>query len=169
MANIGAQRLVANSQKPAIGGPFSERQGHFLRAPDWLAGAGGFEPRYGELESDALACPRGAAEPLFVEIHRPFETLEFREPYRIRRVRSFGDKWAFRRIMSAPCQEGVRSSTEKSLPLLGLIAHKLTRRICGFGQGGGASKIRTRGTVRRVLSLQRLPHRPLAGCSRPDG
>jgi hypothetical protein len=38
MANIGAQRLVANSQKPAIGGPFSERQGHFLRAPDWLAG-----------------------------------------------------------------------------------------------------------------------------------
>jgi len=43
MANIGAQRLVANSQKPAIGGPFSERQGHFLRAPDWLAGARGFE------------------------------------------------------------------------------------------------------------------------------
>jgi hypothetical protein len=38
MANIGAQKLVANSQKPAIGGPFSERQGHFLRAPDWLAG-----------------------------------------------------------------------------------------------------------------------------------
>jgi hypothetical protein len=26
-------------------------------------------------------------------------------------------------------------SNEKSLPLLGLIAHKLTRRICGFGQG----------------------------------
>jgi hypothetical protein len=43
MANIGAQRLVANSQKPAIGGPFSERQGHFLRAPDWLAGVRGFE------------------------------------------------------------------------------------------------------------------------------
>ncbi len=38
MANIGAQKLVANSQKPAIGGPFSERRGHFLRAPDWLAG-----------------------------------------------------------------------------------------------------------------------------------
>ena len=95
-----------------------------------------FEPRYGELESDALACPRGAVEPLFVEIHRPFETLEFREPYR--GVQSCGDKWAFRRIMSAPCREGVRSSNEKSLPLSGLIAHKLTRRICGFGQGGGA-------------------------------
>lgn len=48
-----------------------------------------------KLESDALACPRGAAEPLFVEIHRPFETLEFRKPYRIRGVQSFGDKWAF--------------------------------------------------------------------------
>jgi len=43
MANIGAQKLVANSQKPAIGGPFSERRGHFLRAPDWLAGVRGFE------------------------------------------------------------------------------------------------------------------------------
>src|SRR6202521_6079755 len=40
-------------------------------------------------------------------------------------------KWAFRRIMSALCREGVRSSNEKSLPLLGLIAHKVTRRICG--------------------------------------
>jgi hypothetical protein len=48
-----------------------------------------------KLESDALACPRGAADPLFVEIHRPFETLEFRKPYRIRVVQSFGDKWAF--------------------------------------------------------------------------
>jgi hypothetical protein len=102
-----------------------------------LAGAGGFEPRYGELESDALGCPRGAAEPLFIEIYRPFETLDFREPYRIRGVQSFGDKWAFRRIMSAPCREGVQSSNEKSLQLLGLIAHKLSRRICGFGQGGG--------------------------------
>ena len=96
-----------------------------------------FEPRYGELELNALACPRGAAESLFVKIHRPFKTLEFREPYRIRGVQSFGDKWVFRRIMSAPCREGVRISNEKSLPLLGLIAHKLTRRICGFGQGGG--------------------------------
>jgi hypothetical protein len=74
------------------------------------------------LDSDALACPRGVAELIFVEVHRPFETLEFRAPYRIRGVQSFGDKWAFRRITSAPCREGVRSSNEKSVPLLGLIA-----------------------------------------------
>src|SRR4051812_35850970 len=46
-----------------------------------------------------------------------------------------------------PCREGVRSSNGKSLPLLGLIAHKLTRRTYGFGRGGGARGIRTRGTV----------------------
>jgi hypothetical protein len=60
--------------------------------------------------------------PFFVEVHRPFETLEFRAPYRIRGVQSFGDKWAFRTITSAPCREGVPSSNEKSVPLLGLIA-----------------------------------------------
>jgi hypothetical protein len=52
--------------------------------------------------------------------------------------------------MSAPCREGVRSSNEKSLPLLGLIAHKLTRRICGFGQAGGG-----RGT-----GIEPSPRRP---------
>jgi hypothetical protein len=77
--------------------------GEYRRTHDWLAGAGGTESRYGELEPGALAYPRGAAEPLFLEIHRLFETLEFREPYRIRGVQSFGDKWAFRRITSAPC------------------------------------------------------------------
>jgi hypothetical protein len=71
-------------------------------------------------KSDALACPRGAAEPLFMGIHKPFETLEFREPYRIRGVQSFGDKWAFRRITSAPCREGVRSSNEKIAAAIGL-------------------------------------------------
>jgi hypothetical protein len=55
----------------------------------------------------------------------PSKRWNFREPYRIRRVQSFGEKWAFRRIMSAPRREGVRSSNEKSLPLLGSIAHKL--------------------------------------------
>jgi hypothetical protein len=58
----------------------------------------------------------------FVEVHRPFETLEFRAPYRTRGVQSFGDKWAFRRITNAPCREGVLSSNEKSVTLLGLIA-----------------------------------------------
>jgi hypothetical protein len=65
---------------------------------EWVTVAGGFEPGYGELQSDALACPRGAAEPLFVEIQSRFETLEFRGPFRIRGVPSVGDIWAFRRI-----------------------------------------------------------------------
>jgi hypothetical protein len=92
MPKVGVWRPAVNSQKPAIGGPFCEHQGRFGGARHWLAGAGGFEPRYDELESDALACPRRAAEPHFVEIYMPFETLEFREPYRNRRVQSFGDK-----------------------------------------------------------------------------
>jgi hypothetical protein len=32
-----SRRLVANSQKPAIGGPFCEYQGQFLQASDCLA------------------------------------------------------------------------------------------------------------------------------------
>jgi hypothetical protein len=39
--------------------------------------------------------------------------------------------------MSGLCRLGVRSSNEKSLRLLGLIAHKFTRRIRTFGQAGG--------------------------------
>jgi hypothetical protein len=68
-----------------------------------------------------LACPRGAAESLFVESHRPFKSSEFREPYRIRGVQSFGDERAFRRTMSVSCRERVRTSNEKSLSLLGLM------------------------------------------------
>jgi len=38
MPKIAARRPVANSQKPAIGRPFCWYQGHFLQAPDCLAG-----------------------------------------------------------------------------------------------------------------------------------
>lgn len=38
MPKIVAWRLAANSQRPAIGGPFCEYHGHFLRASDCLAG-----------------------------------------------------------------------------------------------------------------------------------
>ena len=38
-----------------------------------------------------LCIPRGTTERLFVEIHRLFETLEFREPYRIHGVQSSGE------------------------------------------------------------------------------
>jgi hypothetical protein len=55
-------------------------------------------------KSDAVACPRGAAEPHFTTIYKPLETFEFREPYRIRRVQSSGDKWAIRRRMSRLCR-----------------------------------------------------------------
>jgi hypothetical protein len=49
MPKIGVQRLIPDSQKPAIGGPFCEYQGHSLQVRDCLAGAGGFEPPYGAL------------------------------------------------------------------------------------------------------------------------
>jgi len=38
MPKIGAWRPLANSQKPAIGGPFCQYQAHFLWAPHCLAG-----------------------------------------------------------------------------------------------------------------------------------
>ena len=98
-------------------------------------------------KSDALACPRVSAEPLFVELHKALETFEFREPYRIGGVQSFGEKRATRRIISGLCRPGVRSSNEKSPLLLGLIANEFTRRIHGFGQAGGAKGIRTAGTI----------------------
>src|ERR1700681_3201710 len=36
--NSGARRPIANSQKPATGGPLWHCRGQSLRAPDWLAG-----------------------------------------------------------------------------------------------------------------------------------
>src|SRR6266852_5754599 len=93
--------------------------------------------RRSELKSDALACPREAAEPLSTEVHKQFETFEFREPYRIGGVQSFGEKRAFRRIISRLWRLGVQSSNEKSLLPLGLTANEFTRRIRCFGQTGG--------------------------------
>src|ERR1700704_4261570 len=52
--------------------------------------------------------------------------------------------------MSAACQERVQSSNGKSLPLLGLIAHILTRRRYGFGRCGGG----------RGAGLEPSPRRP---------
>jgi hypothetical protein len=101
-------------------------------------------------KSDALACPREAAEPLFAELHKSLETFGFREPYRIGGVQSSGEKRAFRRIISRPCRSAVRSSDEKSLLLLGLIANKFERRTHGLGQAGGG-----RGT-----GIEPSPRRP---------
>ena len=72
-----------------ISGPFPrEKSG---RTPEWVAGAGDSSFDNDELNSDSLARPSEAAEPLLVGHRKPFETLEFREPYRIRGVQSFGD------------------------------------------------------------------------------
>jgi hypothetical protein len=83
----------------------------------------------------------------------PSKILEFREPYRICGVQSFGEKWAFRRKMSRLCRLEVRSSNQKSLLLLGLFANKLARRIHGFGQAGGGKGIRTHDTEGMILAL----------------
>jgi len=64
---------------------------HSLWLSDWLAGAKGFEPRYGELEVRRSRRSRGAPEPPLVEIHKFLETFEFREPYRFFGVQSFGE------------------------------------------------------------------------------
>jgi hypothetical protein len=42
-------------------------------------------------KADALARPRGFAEHHFMRIHKPLETFEFREPYRIGGVQSSGE------------------------------------------------------------------------------
>jgi hypothetical protein len=57
----------------------------------------------------------------------------------MRGVQSFGDKWAFWRITSAPCRERVRSSNGKIAAAVGLTAHELTRRIRSPRQAGGES------------------------------
>jgi hypothetical protein len=54
-----------NAQKADKMRQFRRVRAYSFWLSEWLAGAGGFEPRYGELDSDALACPRGVAEPIF--------------------------------------------------------------------------------------------------------
>jgi hypothetical protein len=98
-------------------------------------------------KSDALACPRETAEPLSAEVHKLFETLEFRKPYRICGVQSFGEKWAFRRLTGPGLSIWSPELNEKSLLLLGLTANKCPRRIHSFGQAGGGKGIRTHDTA----------------------
>ena len=103
---------------------------------------------------DALTCPREVAEPLSAEVRKQLKTFKFREPYRIDRVQSFGEKRAFRRMLSRLCRSRARSSNEKSLLLLGLVARELIRRTRDLGQTGGESGIRTHGTVSRTHAFQ---------------
>jgi hypothetical protein len=89
------------------------------------------------LESNALGCPRRAVEPHLLKFHKPLRTLEIREPYRIHRVQSPGEKAPSGRRMSGICRLEVRSLDEKSLLLLGETAIKRARRINSFRQAGG--------------------------------
>jgi hypothetical protein len=59
-----------------------------------------------------------------ISLNKPLETFEFREPYRISRVQSTGEKWAIRRRMCRLCRLKVRSLNKKSLLLAGSIANK---------------------------------------------
>jgi hypothetical protein len=86
LPKIRAGRPGASSQKPAVRGlsatvkaVFSDRRTAWLGRED------------SNSKPDALACPRGFAELHFIGIHKQLETLEFREPYRIRGVQSSGE------------------------------------------------------------------------------
>jgi hypothetical protein len=126
----------------------------------------GFEPRYDELEIRHSCLSREAAEPLPPDLLNSLQTFEFREPYRIRRVQSFREKWVIWRRMSRHCRLEVRSSNKKSLLLLGLIANKFAQRIHGFGQAGGGKGIRTHDTEGRFLgpSSDYLPRNDWLSC-----
>jgi hypothetical protein len=76
-----------------------------------VAEAGGFDLDMANSKSDSLARSRRIAEPHPARIHKPLETFEFREPYQICRVRSFGEKRAFWRRMSQFCRIEVRGRT----------------------------------------------------------
>jgi hypothetical protein len=54
-------------------------------------------------------------------------------------VQSLGEKRAFGEQIGRLCLWAVQCSNEKSLLLLGLIAHEFIQRIRGLGQSGGES------------------------------
>jgi hypothetical protein len=81
--------------KSAAGRPFRDCQGRLLLLPDCLAGAAGFVSLDGELEIGRPRLSERSRKSSFREIRKQLETFEFREPYRIGEVQSFGEKWTF--------------------------------------------------------------------------
>jgi hypothetical protein len=81
-------------QNPRRMRPFRVEIDHNLKSSDCVAEAEGIELRYGNFEispvQEELQTPR------FVSVHKPFEALEFREPYRIHPVQSSGENKPFR-------------------------------------------------------------------------
>ena len=126
-----------NARKAGISGPFSRLLGSRARTPEWWLGRTELNLDLAISKADALACPRGFAEPHFIGIVKPLETREFREPYRIRAVQSSGENCAIRRRMGGLCRLIVRNSNQKSRPILGLVANNLAQRKGGRGEAGG--------------------------------
>jgi hypothetical protein len=101
-------------------------------------------PEYSKLDmvnskSDVLACSRVAAKPLPAEVYKQFQTFEFREPYRMDGVQSFGENGLSENKIGRLCLSAVQSTSEKSLLLQGLISRELIQRIRSLGQSGGES------------------------------
>jgi len=94
-------------------------------------------------------------KPRFNRPHKRLETLEFREPYRMDGVQSFRENRPIRRIICRRGRSGVRSSSEKSLLLLGFNANEFARRRHGLELSGGARGIRTVGAIYLCLSAPR--------------
>ena len=90
-SNIGLQRLLA-MKKARIWRAFLIRRRKISEARNaWL----GREDSNRDMANwiRMLSPVREESQNLFfVEVHRPFETLEFREPYRIRGVQSCGER-----------------------------------------------------------------------------
>jgi hypothetical protein len=90
-----------------------------------LAGAGGFESRYGEIRNRMLLPAREdlqnpiSSEFINTSKHSNFENrTESAESRDLERIEPFGEEW------SGSADWGIQNSNQKSLPLLGLIAHK---------------------------------------------
>ena len=88
-------------------------------------------------KSDALGYSRAARKLYLVRTHKHLETLEFREPYRIRGVQSSGDNWAIRRRMVGLYRLEIRNSNRKSPLILGSIANVHAQRTGGCSEAGG--------------------------------
>src|SRR5216684_736103 len=90
-SNVGLQRLLA-IRKARIWRAFLIEERKFSKNKNAWLGREHSNLDMANWKSDALARSRGATEPLFVEIHKFLETFEFREPYQINGVQSFGEK-----------------------------------------------------------------------------
>jgi hypothetical protein len=136
-----------------VSGPNLEAA-HILTDAEWLAEAGGFEPRYGEFEIRRSPLSERGGRTSSAKVHKRFQTFEFENRTEGKESRASERNGPFRRTIGRRCRSEVQSSNEKSLLLLGLIAREFPQRIHSLGQFGGESGIRTHGTVSRTHAFQ---------------